>query len=257
MGRQTRALLSQAKESFAERNTAAAHDLVRQDAEINRLNRSIFNRAVEIGDDLELREWAMFMILAARAIERIADNTVDIAEQTAFVVTGLFREFTDASQPALESRPPARRPTVTDQRSESKALGSATSRRTENHTRPIEPEQTRNPLLLHRADLKAARRGQGPRQPQRPRPASLAPRYCAVVAPDAPNARKEGVGAFPAWIGSGHAGPRLRMFRQVMFGFRHVWRDDQVSTKRPIAQPYPRCKANCCRAPAAFSTLRT
>jgi phosphate uptake regulator len=35
-----------------------------------------------------------------RAIERIADNTVDIAEQTAFVVTGLFREFTDASQPA-------------------------------------------------------------------------------------------------------------------------------------------------------------
>jgi hypothetical protein len=26
-------------------------------------------------------------------------NAVDIAEQTAFVVTGLFREFTDASQP--------------------------------------------------------------------------------------------------------------------------------------------------------------
>jgi phosphate transport system protein len=41
----------------------------------------------------------MFMVLVARAIERIADNTVDIAEQTVFVVTGLFREFTDASQP--------------------------------------------------------------------------------------------------------------------------------------------------------------
>jgi phosphate transport system protein len=100
MGHITRSLLSQAKESFAERNVAIAQDLVRQDAEINRLNRAIFNRAVEIGDDLELREWAMFMILVARAIERIADNTVDIAEQTAFVVTGLFREFTDASQPA-------------------------------------------------------------------------------------------------------------------------------------------------------------
>jgi phosphate transport system protein len=100
MGRLTRSLLSQAKESFAERSAAAAQDLVRQDAEINRLNRAIFSRAVEIGDDLELREWAMFMILVARAIERIADNTVDIAEQTAFVVTGLFREFTDASQPA-------------------------------------------------------------------------------------------------------------------------------------------------------------
>jgi phosphate transport system protein len=100
MGRLTRSLLSQAKDSFAERNAEAAQDLVRQDAEINRLNRAIFNRAVEIGDDLELREWAMFMILVARAIERIADNTVDIAEQTAFVVTGLFREFTDASQPS-------------------------------------------------------------------------------------------------------------------------------------------------------------
>lgn len=41
----------------------------------------------------------MFMVLVARAIERIADNTFDIGEQTAFVVTGLFREFTDASQP--------------------------------------------------------------------------------------------------------------------------------------------------------------
>ena len=100
MGRLTRSLVSQAEESFAERNVAVAQDLVRQDTEINRLNRAIFNRAVEIGDDLELREWATFMILAARAIERIADNTVDIAEQTAFVVTGQFREFTDASQAA-------------------------------------------------------------------------------------------------------------------------------------------------------------
>jgi phosphate transport system protein len=98
MGRLTRSLLSQAKESFAERNVAVAQDLVRQDAEVNRLNRAIFSRAVEIGDEVELREWAMFMILVARAIERIADNAVDIAEQTAFVVTGLFREFTDASQ---------------------------------------------------------------------------------------------------------------------------------------------------------------
>jgi phosphate transport system protein len=98
MGRLTRSLVSQAKESFAERDLAVAQDLVRQDAEINRLNRAIFSHAVEIGDDPELREWAMFMIRVARAIERIADNAVDIAEQTAFVVTGLFREFTDASE---------------------------------------------------------------------------------------------------------------------------------------------------------------
>jgi len=62
------------------------------------LNRAIFNRAVDVGDDLEVREWAMFMILVARCIERIAGNTVDIAEQTVFVVTGLFREFAGEPQ---------------------------------------------------------------------------------------------------------------------------------------------------------------
>ena len=43
----------------------------------------------------------MHMMLVARCLERIGDNAVDIGEQTAFVVTGLFREFTDASHPEL------------------------------------------------------------------------------------------------------------------------------------------------------------
>ncbi len=42
----------------------------------------------------------MHIMLMARAVERIGDNAVDIGEQTAFVVTGLFREFSDASHPA-------------------------------------------------------------------------------------------------------------------------------------------------------------
>jgi len=37
------------------------------------------------------------MIVVARCIERIGDNAVDIGEQTAFVVTGEFHEFSDAS----------------------------------------------------------------------------------------------------------------------------------------------------------------
>ena len=44
--------------------------------------------AIEIGDDPDTREWAMHMILVARALERIGDNAVDIGEQVAFVVTG-------------------------------------------------------------------------------------------------------------------------------------------------------------------------
>jgi phosphate transport system protein len=99
MGQLAHSQVSQAKDAFAGRNVDLAQDLVRQDEEINRLNRDIFRRAVDIGDDVELREWAMFMILVARCLERIGDNTVDIAEQTVFVVTGLFREFADASTP--------------------------------------------------------------------------------------------------------------------------------------------------------------
>ena len=99
MGRVARSQVSEAKESFATRNVALAQDLVRLDGEIDRLNRETLNRAVEVGDDLEVREWAMFMVLVARCLERIAGNTVDIAEQTVFMVTGLFREFEGELQP--------------------------------------------------------------------------------------------------------------------------------------------------------------
>jgi phosphate transport system protein len=43
----------------------------------------------------------------ARCLERIGDNTIDIAEQIVFVVTGLFREFADASTPPPEAAPAA------------------------------------------------------------------------------------------------------------------------------------------------------
>jgi phosphate transport system protein len=100
MGRQTRALITQAKRAFAERDIDLARDLVDQDDLVDDLNRDCFRLALEIGDDADKREWAMTMLLAARAIERVGDNAVDIGEQVAFVVTGLFQEFEDASHPA-------------------------------------------------------------------------------------------------------------------------------------------------------------
>ncbi len=99
MGRQTRTLISQSKRAFAERNVEMARDLVRQDDVVDDLNRECFRLALALGDEADRREWAMTMLLAARAIERIGDNAVDIGEQVAFVVTGLFREFEDASHP--------------------------------------------------------------------------------------------------------------------------------------------------------------
>lgn len=82
--------VTEARDALAARDVDLARDLVRQDQDIDRLNREIFSRAVEIGDDREVREWAMFMVLVARCLERIGDNTVAIAEQSVFIVTGLF-----------------------------------------------------------------------------------------------------------------------------------------------------------------------
>jgi phosphate transport system protein len=100
MGACARSEVTQSKAAFRSRDVALAEDLVRQDREINRLNREIFRLALEIGDDADTREWAMHMILVARALERIGDNAVDVGEQVAFVVTGLFREFSDSSHRA-------------------------------------------------------------------------------------------------------------------------------------------------------------
>jgi phosphate transport system protein len=98
MGAIVRSEVEQAKQAFALRDVGLAEDLVRQDERVNCLNRECFRRAVEIGTDADRREWAMTMMLVSRALERVGDNAVDIGEQVAFVVTGLFREFSDASR---------------------------------------------------------------------------------------------------------------------------------------------------------------
>jgi phosphate transport system protein len=90
----------QAKQAFELRDVGLAQDLVRQDEEINKLNREVFRMGVRAGGSDEDRlEWVLTIVMVARALERVGDNAVDIGEQVAFVVTGLFREFSDASHP--------------------------------------------------------------------------------------------------------------------------------------------------------------
>jgi phosphate transport system protein len=105
MGKQARSMASQAKKAFEARDVELARDLVRQDDVVDDLNKECFALAVEVGEQKDVREWAMTMLLVARALERIGDNAVDIGEQVAFVVTGLFREFEDASHPGQAPAP--------------------------------------------------------------------------------------------------------------------------------------------------------
>jgi phosphate transport system protein len=103
MGQAARSEMTQARAAFAGRDVELAEDLVRQDREINQLNREVFRLAIDAGDDPDTREWAMHMTMVARALERIGDNAVDIGEQVVFVVRGLFREFGAGLRPPVAS----------------------------------------------------------------------------------------------------------------------------------------------------------
>jgi len=94
-----------ALESFVNRDVAGAESLVDLDELIDRTNRRVVNYVLDLGSDLEKREWGLRMIIISRCLERIGDHAVDIGEQTAYLVTGEFREFTDASRTDSLDRP--------------------------------------------------------------------------------------------------------------------------------------------------------
>lgn len=73
--------------------------LPKMDDPVDRLNRNMHFEVAKLADEPRALEWGMHMNLAARALERVGDNAVDIGEQVAFLVSGEFREFTDASHP--------------------------------------------------------------------------------------------------------------------------------------------------------------
>jgi phosphate transport system protein len=97
MGERAEQMIRVALRSLQQRDRIAAESLLELDELIDRANRRVVNRLLDVGHSLEMREWGLRMILVSRCLERIGDHAVDIGEQTAFLVTGEFREFTDAS----------------------------------------------------------------------------------------------------------------------------------------------------------------
>ena len=97
MGERAEEMIRVALDSFANRDLAGAESLVELDELIDRSNRRFVERVVEIVAEPGLREWVLRMVIVSRTIERIGDHAVDIGEQTAYLLTADFREFTDAS----------------------------------------------------------------------------------------------------------------------------------------------------------------
>jgi phosphate transport system protein len=99
MGSRCEEMIRVALDSFRSRDLAGAESLVELDELIDRANRRVVERILELGEDPEMREYGLRMVIVSRALERIGDHAVDIGEQTAYLLTGQFREFTDASHP--------------------------------------------------------------------------------------------------------------------------------------------------------------
>jgi phosphate transport system protein len=97
MGDRCEEMVKLSLDSFAHRDVALAQTLVDLDELVDRTNRRVTDKVLEMASSPGLQEWGMRMIVVARCLERIGDNAVDIGEQTAFLVTGEFHEFTDAS----------------------------------------------------------------------------------------------------------------------------------------------------------------
>jgi phosphate transport system protein len=99
MGERAEEMLQTAASGFEQRDARLARSLVDLDDLIDRANRRLVERLIEIGADPGLREWGLRMLLASRCLERIGDHCVDIGEQIAYLVEGEYEEFTDASTP--------------------------------------------------------------------------------------------------------------------------------------------------------------
>ena len=97
MGDRCEEMVKVALDSFADRDVERARSLVELDELVDRTNRRVDRQGARDGGLPGLQEWGMRMIVVSRCLERIGDNAVDIGEQTAFLVTGEFHEFSDAS----------------------------------------------------------------------------------------------------------------------------------------------------------------
>jgi phosphate transport system protein len=100
MGQRCEQMIRVALDAFAERDVEKAKSLHELDELIDRANRHAVEDVLSLGDSLDEREYGLRMLVVSRCVERIGDHAVDIGEQIAYLVTGDFRELTDASHRA-------------------------------------------------------------------------------------------------------------------------------------------------------------
>jgi phosphate transport system protein len=99
MGDIVRPMIRTAMEAFRMRDLSLCLRLPEMDDPVDRLNLGMYQEIAALADDPDQLAWGLRMLVLARNLERVGDNAVDVAEQVGFLLTGEFREFTDASHP--------------------------------------------------------------------------------------------------------------------------------------------------------------
>jgi phosphate transport system protein len=98
-----RPMIRTALDAFVRRDLGRAQALPDMDDPVDRLNRNMYREVAACAGNPDMLEWAIRMMVVSRQLERAGDHAVDIAEQVAFLLTGEFQEFSDASHPERDS----------------------------------------------------------------------------------------------------------------------------------------------------------
>ncbi|MBW3666730.1 MAG: phosphate signaling complex protein PhoU [Actinobacteria bacterium] len=93
MGDLVRPMIRTSIESWVRQDLDETRLLPAMDEPVDRLNANMYKEMVAVANHPELLEWAAKMILVSRALERVGDQAVDFAEQTAYLITGVRSGF--------------------------------------------------------------------------------------------------------------------------------------------------------------------
>jgi len=80
-------VLDATREALDKRDLELARKLPELDEPIDHLYKQFFRELARLSNEEDI-EWASQMVLASRYLERIADNSVDIGERIAYLITG-------------------------------------------------------------------------------------------------------------------------------------------------------------------------
>jgi phosphate transport system protein len=96
MGDLVRPMIRTSIEAYLRQDLDEARLLPAMDQPVDRLNANMFKEIVAVASEPEMLEWATKMMMVSRALERIGDQAVDFAEQTAYLITGQRAQWVEA-----------------------------------------------------------------------------------------------------------------------------------------------------------------